>query len=77
MAMNADQLAEAALQLPLDLRAQLADKLVESLELAEPSDIQRIWITEAFRRRDEVRSGEVEARPAEEVLAEVRRSVGR
>ena len=71
------RLAEAAMQLPMTSRALLADKLVESLEVAEPDDIQRIWNVEAIRRRDEVRSGQVQPIPGAQVLAEVRTLVGR
>ncbi len=77
MALTLDQLAEAAMNLPAASRALLADRLVESLELAEPDEIQRLWIAEAMRRRDEIRSGQAAAIPGEQVLAEVRRSVGR
>ncbi len=65
------------MQLPMTSRALLADKLVESLEVAEPDDIQRIWNVEAIRRRDEVRSGQVQPIPGAQVLAEVRTLVGR
>ncbi|OLE97042.1 MAG: acyl-protein synthetase [Cyanobacteria bacterium 13_1_20CM_4_61_6] len=65
------------MRLPAASRALLADKLVESLDSAEIDEIQKLWTTEAIRRRDEVRSGEVNPVPGEEVLAEVRRMVGR
>jgi hypothetical protein len=55
----------------------LADQIVESLDLAEPDAIQRLWAAEAVRRRDEVRSGRIKPIPGEEVIAEVRRLVGR
>jgi len=64
---------EEALQLPLASRAQLAEKLVESLDAAELDDVQRLWAAEAVRRRDEIRSGRVTAIPGEQVLAEARR----
>ena len=65
------------MRLPAASRALLADKLVESLDSAEIDEIQKLWTTEAIRRRDEVRSGEVNPVPGEEVLAGVRRMVGR
>jgi len=65
------------MQLPAGSRAQLADKLVESLQSEEPDEIQRLWSAEAIRRRDEIRSGQVKPIPGEEVLEEVRRLVGR
>jgi putative addiction module component (TIGR02574 family) len=77
MSLTLEQLAEQAMQLPVASRARLADKLVESLDLAEPDEIQRLWAAEAVRRRDEVRSGEVKPVPGDQVAAEVRRLVRR
>jgi putative addiction module component (TIGR02574 family) len=77
MAFTLEQLAEEALRLPVASRALLADSIVESLDLTEADEIQRLWRAEAFRRRDEIRSGHAQAIPGEEVVAEVRRLVGR
>jgi hypothetical protein len=70
-------LAEEAMQLPVASRARLADKLVESLDFAEPDEIQRLWAVKAVRRRDEIRSGQAKPVPGEQVMVEVRRIVGR
>ncbi len=77
MSLTFDQITEEAMKLPADSKALLADKLVESLESEELDEIQRLWSAEAIRRRDEVRSGQVQPIPGEEVLEEVRRLVGR
>jgi putative addiction module component (TIGR02574 family) len=77
MSMTLDQITEEAMKLPADSKALLADKLVESLESEELDEIQRRWSAEAIRRRDEIRSGQVQAVPGEQVLQEVRRLVGR
>jgi putative addiction module component (TIGR02574 family) len=77
MPLTIEQLAEEAMQLPVASRARLADELVESLDFAEPDEIQRLWAAEAVRRRDEIRSGQVKPVPGEQVVAEVRRIVGR
>jgi hypothetical protein len=77
MPLTLEQLAEEAMRLPVTSRALLADKIVESLDFCEPDEIQRAWATEAVRRRDEVRSGQIKPVPGAEVLAEVRRLVGR
>jgi len=77
MPLTLEQLTAEAMQLPIESRALLADKLVESLASAELDDIQRLWAAEAIRRRDEVRSGRVQSIPGEQVLDEVRRLVGR
>ncbi|MBO0352275.1 addiction module protein [Phormidium pseudopriestleyi FRX01] len=67
-----EQLTEEILSLPSELRALLADKLVESLEFSADSAIQAVWVTEAQRRRDQVRNGSVQRISGEEALAEVR-----
>jgi putative addiction module component (TIGR02574 family) len=77
MSLTLDQLADEAMQLPSASRALLAERIVESLDLAETDGMQRLWAAEAIRRRDEVRSGRVQPIPGDEVLAEVRRIVGR
>ena len=77
MPLTLEQLAEEAMRLPSASRALLAERMVESLDLADPDEIQRLWVAEALRRRDEIRSGEVKPIPGDDVLAEVRRIVGR
>lgn len=58
-------------------RALLADKLVESLDVAELSRIGQLWVTEAKRRRDEVRSGRVKTISGKVALARMRRAISR
>ena len=77
MATLVEQLAEQALALPGESRARLADLLVESLDAEALSDIDRLWLSEAKRRRDEVREGRVEAVPGDEALRSVRDALRR
>ena len=70
-----EQLTEEILSLPSVSRALLADKLVESLEFDTDSTIQAVWVTEAKRRRGEVRDGSVQPISGEEALAQVRRLI--
>ena len=77
MPLTIDQITTEAMQLSVSSRAELAEKLVESLDFSEDDDLQRIWATEAIRRRDDVRSGRVQTIPGEQVLAEVRQMLGR
>jgi len=72
MPLTIDQLATEAMQLPMASRAELAEQLVESLNLSADNEIQKVWATEAVRRRDDVRAGRVQTIPAEQVLSEVR-----
>jgi putative addiction module component (TIGR02574 family) len=75
--MTVEQIEKEALTLPSEARALLADKLVESLDHAAVNQLDKLWATEAKRRRDEVRQGRVKTVPGKEGLARVRRSVGR
>lgn len=77
MSLTVELITEEALALPSEARALLADHLVESLDPAEDGYARQLWIAEAIRRRDEVRSGRVQAIPGEEALARVRSAVAR
>jgi putative addiction module component (TIGR02574 family) len=77
MNLTVEQIVDGALGLPSEARALLADRLVESLDPATDGCAHQIWVAEALRRRDEVRSGRVQTIPAEEALAQVRRALGR
>jgi hypothetical protein len=70
-----EQLTEEILALPSELRALLADRLVESLEFDTDPAIQAVWVTEAKRRRDEVRNGSIQPISGEDALAQVRRLI--
>lgn len=77
MPLTIDQITAEAMHLPLSSRAELAEKLVGSLDFSDDGDIQQAWASEAIRRRDDVRSGKVKTIPGEEVLAEVRQMLER
>jgi len=75
MHMTVEQIAEEALALPSEARALLADRLVESLDPAEDGLIRQLWMREARRRIDEVRSGSVKTISADEAFAQVRQAI--
>ncbi len=77
MPVTPEELAQKAMELPAEGRAQLADLLVESLDAAQLSRIDRVWLDEAKRRRDEVRSGSVSTIPAADVMRQVRDTLKR
>ena len=72
MTISVDELATKAMALSGEARALLAEKLVESLD---KESIREIWLTEAKRRRDEVRSGRVKALPGPEAMESVRKLI--
>jgi hypothetical protein len=77
MSASIENLAEQAMSLSVEARARLADLLVESLDTDELGRIERLWISEAKRRRDEVREGKVETIPGAEGLRRVRDTLKR
>lgn len=77
MNLTVEQIAEEALSLPSEARALLADRLVESLDPAEDGYVHQLWITEARRRRDDVRSGRVQTIHGDEAMAQVRQEFAR
>ncbi len=77
MPVTPEELARKAMELPAEGRAELADLLVESLNAAELSKIDRAWLAEAKRRRDEVRSGTASTIPASEAVHQVRDTLKR
>ena len=72
MAISLDELTTKAMSLPGEARALLAERLVESLD---KELIREIWLTEAKKRRDEVRSGRVRPIPGVEVMEGVRKLI--
>jgi len=77
MAASWEQLAEQAMTLSSESRARLADRLVESLDVDEPGAVDHLWVSEAKRRRDEVRTGQVQPINGEEALSKVRDHLSR
>ncbi|MDY6898108.1 MAG: addiction module protein [Cyanobacteriota bacterium] len=63
-----EQITEELLSLPSASRVLLVEKLVESLEFDTDPEIQTAWLSEAKRRRDEVRDGSVEVIRGDEAL---------
>ncbi|HEV3456124.1 MAG TPA: addiction module protein [Thermoanaerobaculia bacterium] len=63
-----EELAEEALELKPDDRAELAEKLLRSLEGTSDAENELLWLAEAERRLFEIQSGQVETLPGEDVL---------
>ena len=74
MAITVEKLVSQALSLPSGSRAQLAEKIIESLE---NETIEKIWLSEAKKRRDEVRSGQVKPIEGEEVLRQIKNLINK
>ncbi len=65
--MNLKQIEDEALNLSGEERAELAQKLLLSLDTLSEDEIAEDWIAEAHRRARELDEGVVQPIPAEEV----------
>jgi putative addiction module component (TIGR02574 family) len=74
--MDVRVLEAEALRLEPRVRAQLAERLFESLAGSSYPDIDRAWVEEALARDDELDAGETEAIPADEVIRKARTRLG-
>jgi hypothetical protein len=70
--MTLDELESAILKLDPRARAMLATRLLESLDTLSDAESERLWADEAMRREEEIESGAVIPRPAEDVFREAR-----
>jgi putative addiction module component (TIGR02574 family) len=75
MPMNAEQITAEAMTLPLNARAELADRLVVSLGDEMDPELEQLWVNEANRRFEELVSGHVTGVPLDEALAAGRRAL--
>jgi len=75
MADPASKLEAKALKLPPEERARLAERLISSLDSEADADSEALWIQEAERRLEELKSGAVDAISAERVIEKARSSL--
>lgn len=64
-----EEVESAALQLPRDARARIAERLIASLD--EETRVEQAWAEEIRRRVGDFRAGKARTRPIDEVLDEV------
>ena len=67
---------ERAEMLPIDLKLELVDRLLESISPSQ-KEIDDLWKIEIERRVEEVRSGKVKTIPGEQVFAEIEERFGK
>lgn len=66
------ELLEQALRLDARDRAGIAARLLESLEDLTPAELDKLWADEAENRDRAVDRGELDSKPAEQVIAEIK-----
>jgi putative addiction module component (TIGR02574 family) len=69
---KSEEIFRDAMALPTEARAELTERLVESLAQDVSPDITTAQLAEVRRRIAQVESGEVELIPGDEALARVR-----
>ena len=72
MSILLQEVTNNALNLPPEERAELAHKLIESLDEGTDKEVESAWDAEIERRVSEIKSGKAKGRPAEEILAKIR-----
>ncbi|MFH0726093.1 MAG: addiction module protein [Pseudomonadota bacterium] len=72
MATIDDRVIEDALSLPADIRLNLIEKLLVSLNLPIDEEIDRIWAQEAEQRISEIEEGKAKLVPGDDVFAKIR-----
>jgi hypothetical protein len=79
MARSLANVENDALHLPGEERARLAVRLLASLEeeAESPEEMDKLWITEAEQRFEELRAGVVRGVPARDVFAPLRAKLSR
>ncbi len=65
--MKLQQIEQEALQLTEEVRAELAKKLLRSLDSPSEAEIREDWLTEAYNRARDLDEGKVQPVSAEEV----------
>jgi len=68
--MNTETISREALSLPVQERAELAERLLSSLDSLSEAEIEQLWILEASRRAAEIDSGSANLIPAHVVRLE-------
>lgn len=71
MSVDTQTLFDEALKLPSDARAELAGRLLETLDGEADEDAERLWAIEIARRVKELDEGKVKTVPWEEVRREM------
>ncbi len=66
-----DKLILEAISLPVDIRALLVNKLLETLNPTK-KEVDKLWAKEAERRVEDIKTGKVKTIPGEKVFKAIR-----
>jgi putative addiction module component (TIGR02574 family) len=71
------KLSDEIMLLPREIRAELVEKILESLNVPTQAEIARLWKIEAEKRVKEYDEGKIEAINGEQVVREIRNRLAR
>jgi putative addiction module component (TIGR02574 family) len=69
-----DELISEAMSLPVEARTLLVNKLLESLNPPD-KEIDSLWVKEAEKRVEELRTGKIKTIPGEEVFSKISKKI--
>ncbi len=72
-----NEISAEAMKLSLRERVKLAQRLVSSLDEKDEGDVEKLWVAEAERRLEELRSGKVKGIPAAEAFKKAHEALER
>ena len=75
MSHNIEQLESEAMNLSLEERARLANKLLLSLDAPSEEENLALWVAEAEKRLQELREGRAKEIPADETFRRARAAI--
>jgi hypothetical protein len=75
MSPDLKDLEEKAMLLSPQQRAELAERLISSLDRLDDAEYERLWIEEGARRYEEYQKGNLSGRLAEEVFRDARNAI--
>jgi putative addiction module component (TIGR02574 family) len=74
--MQTDELLSSVDFLPIDLKLQLVDRLLSSINPSQ-REIDELWAIEAEKRVEEIRAGKIKLIDGEEVFKEIKERFSR
>lgn len=66
-----DELISEAISLPIDIRTQLINRLLVSLN-PERKDIDEFWMKEVEKRLKDIKTGKIKTVPGEQIFQEIK-----
>ena len=74
--MTLEEIVEETRQMPVDVVAELVDRILAERHGGIRPDVESAWKREIHRRIEEIESGKVEGIPVDESLARIRKIAG-